>query len=103
MAIPMPPNLTPYEICKVFVETPDGLIWEFDAYTSSISINSPIDGALTYEIILNGSSAAVKTNKANLLEKRKGSEWECSHCKRPNHREKEVCESCGSVRSFIYD
>ena len=104
------------EKCKVFIEKPNGTLMELTSVVESFSIAHKLEpvrsasfgdcyipGSVEMDIKLCGISPLIMTTGKELSSKVKNDlEWKCDYCGRPNKRERETCESCGSVRSFIY-
>src|SRR3990167_1693509 len=103
--------------CKVIIESPDGKIFEGQAYTLSISqemLDVSIYGNLHKSFIPTGRTSLdmeiigplnwiSKSHWQETVEERRSeSEWQCGYCGRPNQRQDETCKSCGAVRSFVY-
>jgi hypothetical protein len=107
------------EKCKIYIEKPDGELIEMTSIVEGYSITQslaevtamgdreqsyiPTSSSVKMKIDLCGIGPLITTTGKNISSSARNSkEWKCDYCGRPNKRERETCESCGSVRSFIY-
>jgi len=109
--------------CKVTVETPDGMVLEFDAITASLTSGYAISNdmgisaaegwrnytlpqqEMTFEFtaITNPMSTTGEEFMNAVEEKQSASEWMCTWCHSPNNKTDKHCSQCGGARSFIYE
>lgn len=104
---------------KVVFESADGTVIEMDATAVEFNMRQEIApvpswgnptamirGVVSYDLRLVGNGNPLMSHhdfKKHREEMRTASEWKCSYCGRPNKRARETCQSCGAVRSFLYE
>lgn len=89
----------------VFVEVPDGTVYDISGYVNNMSIRQNMDLATEVDFSLMGSVTMFSGDAFGdvLLEKRAAPEWQCSYCQSPNSKIHRHCTQCGGSRSFIYE
>lgn len=102
---------------RVFIETSEGTLYNLDGMATSISVTDSVEridarsydnphnllvGMRSVEFDIHGvcTGDMFTTDEVNAM--RTAREWKCTYCGRPNKRERETCQSCGAVRSFLY-
>jgi len=103
---------------KVTVQTHDGTVFEFDAYSCSFcgGIPEPVSCEYSHAFdgigmmrqqfefeVINEITHSLNDDIVQQIETNKSkAEWLCGWCGSPNERKDKQCTQCGGARSFVY-